>query len=126
MRNQQAGFSPAVCISQAVDHIIQAGFEDLQQVQTGQTAPLERYFIITMELAFQNTIHPASFLLGAQLAGDSPIRVCGGIERLCHACQADNHAVQKRTSERSSVHLSGTAFHLRAGIIYILAHDTLP
>ena len=37
MGNQQARLGAAVGKAQAEDHIIQAGFQDLQQVQTGQT-----------------------------------------------------------------------------------------
>jgi hypothetical protein len=33
---------------------------------------------------------------------------------------------QKNTLEKNSANLSKTAFHLPAGTVYILAHDTLP
>ena len=44
------------------------GFEDLQQIQTCQTAALVGDFIVAAELTFQNAVYAAGALLGTQLA----------------------------------------------------------
>jgi hypothetical protein len=54
--------------AQAKYNIIQPRLEDLQQVETGQAPALQGNLIVTAELAFQNAINVARFLLGAQLS----------------------------------------------------------
>jgi hypothetical protein len=55
-------------ITETVYHVIQSGFQDLEQVQPSQAAALLGSRIVASELAFGNIINAAGFLLGPQLA----------------------------------------------------------
>ena len=53
--------------AQTINHIVQAGFEQTEQVFTGNARHLLRHFEIVAELAFQHAIVTAGVLLGTQL-----------------------------------------------------------
>jgi hypothetical protein len=50
------------------DHVIEAQFQGLKHIQTGQTTAMLGNTKVTAELAFQNTVNTSSLLFGAQLA----------------------------------------------------------
>jgi hypothetical protein len=67
MGDQLARLGAAAGIAHAIDDVIQARFEYLQQGKTRQAGRFNRLAVIAPELAFKNAIHPPRFLLGAQL-----------------------------------------------------------
>src|SRR5512138_53216 len=52
---------------EAIDNIVQTRLEDLQKIETCQTAALIGNFVVAAELTFQNAVDAAGALLGAQL-----------------------------------------------------------
>ena len=68
MGHQQARLSAAGGKPHTIDHIIQTGLENLEQIQTGQATAALCRFNVAMELPLEDAIHAACFLLGAQLA----------------------------------------------------------
>src|SRR5690554_4013620 len=67
VRDQKTRLSATFSESKAINDIIEARFENLQQVETCQTTALRRNFIIAVELPFQNAVNTAGFLFGTQL-----------------------------------------------------------
>ena len=65
--NERPGFRAARCVSKPVDHVVEAGLEDLKQVQTRQATPTKSFLIVAAELPLENALHAASLLLGTQL-----------------------------------------------------------
>jgi len=65
--NQLASLGAAVCKTHAIDHVVHPHFQGLEQVQTGQTGCPPGNTKVAAELPFQDAIHAAGFLLGAQL-----------------------------------------------------------
>ena len=56
--------------AQSEDDVVQPGFQNLKQVQTGQAAAPKGGLVVATELALENAIDAARLLLGAQLAGE--------------------------------------------------------
>src|SRR6056297_231392 len=69
MADQLAGLRSGDGETHAIDHVIQATFEQCQQVFTRGALALRRFLVVVAELLFQHTVHAAHLLLFTQLKG---------------------------------------------------------
>jgi hypothetical protein len=83
-----ACLSAAVGQAHAENHIVQTAFEQLKQVQTGQTPAALGDAEVAAELAFENAINAANFLLGAQLASVIGFTIAAAVGRAALAVLA--------------------------------------
>ena len=75
MRYQLTRHVTALGEAGAVDHVVQPGLEDAQQVLAGLALLAVGLVVVTAELLLQHAVHPAGLLLLAQL--EQVLRVLG-------------------------------------------------
>jgi hypothetical protein len=69
MGDEQSCLIATIRKAQAEDHIIQAGFERLEERKTSDASLLQRRPVISPKLSFEHSVDPARFLLRPKLAG---------------------------------------------------------
>ncbi len=67
MADQLARFSAGRAVTHAIHHIVQARFQQHQQIGAGIARAALRFFVIAAELALKHAIHPLDLLLFTQL-----------------------------------------------------------
>src|SRR5215212_440599 len=67
MADKLASLLPRVGESHPVDDVIESGFQNLQEIVAGHTAPALRLHEMLVELAFHDAVEPAHLLLLAKL-----------------------------------------------------------